>query len=115
MTEAIQIPQTTVAELRSLIAKKAGCDEQAVDDVLERFGIEVDSIAPRRPCASLEALHRRLFLLGSRQLPLQGEPAPNEVMGTNSSLSCLHVSLIERSTQWSRICLVALREKAPVS
>jgi hypothetical protein len=51
MTEAIQIPQTTVAEWRSLIAKKAGCDEQAVDGVLERFGIEVDSIAPRRdPC-----------------------------------------------------------------
>jgi hypothetical protein len=56
MTEAIQIPQTTVAEWRSLIAKKAGCDEQTVDDVLERFGIEVDSIAPRRKTILLRSV-----------------------------------------------------------
>jgi hypothetical protein len=56
MTEAIQIPQTTVAEWRSLIAKKSGCDEQAVDDVLERFGIEVNSIAPRRKTILLRSV-----------------------------------------------------------
>jgi hypothetical protein len=57
MTEAIQIPQTTIAEWRSLIAKKSGCDEQAVDDVLERYGIEVSSIAPRRKTILLRSVH----------------------------------------------------------
>ena len=56
MTEAIQIPQTTFVEWRSLIAKKSGCDEQAVDDVLERFAIEVDSIAPRRKTILLRSV-----------------------------------------------------------
>jgi hypothetical protein len=48
MSERIHIPQTTVAEWRSLIAQRSGCDEQAIDDVLERYGVEVNSIAPRR-------------------------------------------------------------------
>ena len=56
MIDAIQIPQTTFAEWRSLIAKKSACDEAAVDDVLERFGIEVNSIAPRRKTILLRSV-----------------------------------------------------------
>jgi hypothetical protein len=56
MTDSIQIPQTTVAEWRSLIAKKSGCDEQAVDDVLDRYGIEVSSVAPRRKTILLRSV-----------------------------------------------------------
>jgi cell division septum initiation protein DivIVA len=56
MTDSIQLPQTTVTEWRSLIAKKSGCGEHAVDDVLDRYGIEVSSVAPRRKTILLRSV-----------------------------------------------------------
>lgn len=56
MTGAVQVPQTTIAEWRSLIAKKSGCDEATVDDVLAKFGIQVSSIAPRRKTILLRSV-----------------------------------------------------------
>ncbi|PJG53074.1 hypothetical protein CVM73_22085 [Bradyrhizobium forestalis] len=56
MNKDIEIPQTTVAEWRSLIADKSGCDEQTIDDVLERHGVEVNSIVPRRKTILLRSV-----------------------------------------------------------
>ncbi len=59
MSDGIQIPQITAAEWRSSIAKESGCDEQTIDDVLERHGIEVNSIAPRRKTILLRSVRLR--------------------------------------------------------